>query len=285
MSAIDAELLAEVLRHAPDAVAVVDGAVPGDPIVYANATLATLLKRSDDWVIGRGLGEIESDAPCNGGVSAAPVRLACADGSTVSCERWESRLSADRRAVFYRPQPKLAFDATQGVPSLAGDRSGLATPEHLLEVLRRDWAIAQRDASRITVMRFDLDAFRGFHEVFGRGATDNAVRQVGKTIALAMRRASDLVARFDDDEFVVLALAMEPEAALQRAEEILAKVRALAIHHPRSPIGRYLSLSCGVVTVVPSKSSSYETILDAATKALIKAKGDGGNRVVGGELK
>src|SRR4030095_7181532 len=102
-------------------------------------------------------------------------------------------------------------------PSLRGDRNGLATPEHLLEVLRRDWATAYRDSTRITIMRFDLDAFRGFHEVFGRGATDNAVRQVGKAIALAMRRASDVVARFDDDEFVVLAASMDSQAALQRA--------------------------------------------------------------------
>jgi len=49
------------------------------------------------------------------------------------------------------------------VPVLGLERATiLATPEHLLEVLRRDWAVAQRDNRPMTVMRFDVDAYRGY---------------------------------------------------------------------------------------------------------------------------
>ena len=44
-------------------------------------------------------------------------------------------------------------------------------------------------------------------------------------------------------------------------------------------------MSCGIVTGAPGRSSDCESILEAASKALLKAKTDGGNRVVGGELK
>ena len=44
-------------------------------------------------------------------------------------------------------------------------------------------------------------------------------------------------------------------------------------------------MSCGIVTSAAGRSSECESILEAATKALLKAKTDGGNRVVGGELK
>ncbi len=287
MSVIDTELLVEVLRHAPDAVAVVDGSQSGGCIVYANSTLALLLQRPDDWPMGRKLGEIETSGSCGAAkVSSAPVSLVCADGTRIGCERFESRLSGERRVVFYRPVPKLAFENAQGLlSSLAGNSSGLATREHLMEVLRRDWSIAQRDLRPITVMRFDLDAFRTYIEIFGRMAADNVLRQVGKTIAAAMRRTSDVVARFDDDEFVALGISMEPPSATLHAEQILGRVRALAVHHPRSPTGRYLTMSCGIVTTVPGRSSDCESILEAAAKALLKAKSDGGNRVVGGELK
>lgn len=286
MSVMDNDLLVEVLRHAPDAVAVVEGTEAGGRIVYANATLALLLQRPDEWPLGRNLGEIETNGSCGAAkVASAPVSLACADGTRVGCERFESQLTGDRRVVFYRPMPKLAFEASQALPSLSGNSTGLATREHLMEVLRRDWSLAQRDSGRITVMRFDLDAFRSYIEIFGRMAADNVLRQVGKTIGSAMRRASDVVARFDDDEFVVLGIAMEPPAAALHAEQILARVRALAVHHPRSPTGRYLTMSCGIVTGVPSRGSDCESILEAAARALIKAKADGGNRVVGGELR
>jgi diguanylate cyclase (GGDEF)-like protein len=286
MSSIETELLIEVLRHAPDAVAVVDATEPGGRIVYSNATLALLLQRPDDWPVGRGLGEIETSGSIGAAkVSSAPVSLVCADGTRIGCERFESQLSGDRRVVFYRPMPRLAFETSQVLPSLAANSSGLATREHLMEVLRRDWSIAQRDDRKITVMRFDLDAFRTYIEIFGRMAADNVLRQVGKTIGAAMRRTSDIVARFDDDEFVVLGISMEPPSATQHAEQILGRVRALAVHHPRSPTGRYLTVSCGIVTAIPGRASECEAILEAASKALLRAKSDGGNRVVGGELK
>jgi len=286
MNALDPDLLAEVLRHAPDAVAVVDGTQPGGgQILYSNSTLALLLQRPDQWPIGRKLGDIETSGSVGAAkVSSAPVSLVCADGTRVGCERFESRLSGDRLVVFYRPIPKLAFETTQALPSLATN-SGLATREHLMEVLRRDWSIAQRDGRQLTVMRFDLDAFRTYIEIYGRMAADNVLRQVAKTIISSMRRTSDLVARFDDDEFVVLGVSMEPPSALSHAEQILGRVRALAVHHPRSPTGRYLTMSCGIVTGTPGRNPDCESILETASKALLKAKTDGGNRVVGGELK
>jgi diguanylate cyclase (GGDEF)-like protein len=286
MNALDPDLLAEVLRHAPDAVAVVEGTQPdGGQILYANSTLALLLQRPDQWPLGRKLGEIETSGSVGAAkISSAPVSLVCADGTRIGCERFESRLSADRVVVFYRPIPKLAFETTQALPSLSGN-NGLATREHLLEVLRRDWSIAQRDGRQLTVMRFDLDAFRTYIEIYGRMAADNVLRQVAKTIVSSMRRTSDVVARFDDDEFVVLGVSMEPPSALSHAEQILGRVRALAVHHPRSPTGRYLTMSCGIVTGTPGRNPDCESILETASKALLKAKTDGGNRVIGGELK
>ena len=49
-------LLAEVLRHALDGVAVVEG---GDTprVVYANATLAGHLRQPEEWTVGRALGD------------------------------------------------------------------------------------------------------------------------------------------------------------------------------------------------------------------------------------
>ncbi len=61
-------------------------------------------------------------------------------------------------------------------------------------------------------------------------------------------------------------------------------MRALAIHHPRSRTGRYLTVSVGVVAVVPPRTAHCEALLDAAHRALASAKEQGGNRVVVGRL-
>lgn len=284
MTTPDPALLAEVLRHALDGVAVVEG---GDSprIVYANATLAGLLRQPEEWPIGRALGEFEIEAPADPDASTIGVgqrvRLRRADGTTVECERWAMLLPDARLALHYRPLPRSA----PGVLAAAVDRSsGLSTPEHLFEVLRRDWSIAQRDGRTLTVMHIDVDGCRDYLEVFGRSATDNMLRQVGRTIASAMRRTSDIVARLSNDEFLLLGVSMEEGRACEHAEHIAGRVRALAIHHPRSRTGRYLTVSIGVVTVVPPRGHGSEELLEAARLALAQAKERGGGGAVAGQL-
>ena len=281
MTSSDPALLAEVLRHALDGVAVVEGGGGAPRIVYANATLAGLLRRPEEWPAGHALEDIEIEAPADPNATTVGigqrVRLRRADGTTVECERWAMLLSDGMMALHYRPLPRSA----PGALAAAVDRSsGLSTPEHLLEVLRRDWSIAQRDGRTLTVMRIDVDGCREYHEVFGRGATDNVLRQVGRTIAACMRRSSDVVARVADGEYLAFAVAMEPEAGRQHAERIVGRVRDLAILHPRSPSGRYLTVSAGVVSTVPPREMGSEAILEAAQRAAAEARSQGGNRAV-----
>jgi diguanylate cyclase (GGDEF)-like protein len=281
MTTPDPTLLAEVLRHALDGIAVVESSSGELRVVYGNATLAALLRRPEEWPHGHSLEDIEIEAPVDPNSTSIGVgqrvRLRRADGTTVECERWAMLLPDARLALHYRPMPRSA----PGALAAAVDRSsGLSTPEHLMEVLRRDWSISQRDGRTLTLMRIDVDACRDYLEVFGRVATENMLRQVGRTIASAMRRTSDVVARLAEDEFLVLGVSMIDERAREHAENIAGRVRALAIHHPRSRAGRYLTVSVGVVTAVASRSQECEALLEAAQRALAAAKEQGGSCVV-----
>jgi diguanylate cyclase (GGDEF)-like protein len=285
MNHADPHLLTEILHHALDGIAVVDGSGGAPRVIYANATLAALLHRPEEAVLGHPLEEFEIEAPADPSVTGAGVglrvRLRRLDGSLVECERWAVMLPEGRLALYYRPMSR----AGTGAIAAAVDRSsGLSTPEHLHEVLRRDWSIGQRDGRAVTLMRFDVDAYREYIEVFGRGATENVLRQLGRTIGSAMRRTSDVIARFSDDEFIALCVQMDQTAACAHAELILNRIRSLAIHHPRSRSGRFLTVSGGVVTTTPPRNRPCEDLFAAAQEALSRAKQAGGNCVVGGEL-
>src|SRR5512134_4019631 len=143
MSTPAAEILAEVLSHALDGVAIVEQADGVPRLRYANATLAALLRRPEEWLKGRALEEIEAeaDAPADPNATVNGVglraRLRRSDATMVECERWAVLLSDGRLALYYRPLPRTA----PGALAAAVDRSsGLSTPEHLLETLRRDWS-------------------------------------------------------------------------------------------------------------------------------------------------
>ena len=142
----DAQLLEEVLRHALDGIAVVESRDGLTQVTYGNATLAALLRRSEDWVAGRRLEDVEVEAPADPNLTAtgigSRVRLKRVDGTLVDCERWAVMLSGGRIALYYRPVPR----SSPGVLAAALERSsGLSTEEQLLEMLARDWSIGQRD--------------------------------------------------------------------------------------------------------------------------------------------
>lgn len=282
---VEAALLEEVLRHALDGIAVVESRDGVTTVTYGNATLAALLRRSDDWVAGRRLEEVEVEAPADPTLTAtgigSRVRLKRVDGTLVDCERWAVMLAGSRIALYYRPVPRNS----PGVLAAALERSsGLSTEDQLIEMLGRDWSIGQRDGRCVTLMHFEIDSWPEYLEIFGRSASDNLLRQVGRTIASIMKRASDVVARSGGGGFLVLGVAMDADAAHAFADQIVARIRSLSLHHPRSSTGRFLTVSAGVVTAQPPRGISHRTIVEASHAAVAQAKGRGGNCAVRGEL-
>jgi diguanylate cyclase (GGDEF)-like protein len=281
-AALESRALEEALRHVPDGVAIVEAREGVTLMVYGNATLAGLLRRTETWFAGRPLVDVEVESSGDATATAAGttglgmrVRLRRVDGSFVDCERWAVMLPGTRVALYYRPLPKNAA----GALAAALERtSGLSTEEDLLELLRRDWSIGQRDGRTVTLMRFGIDSWQEYQDTFGRGVSDNVVRQVGRTIAAVTKRASDVVARSGSDGFLVLGVGMDADSALGFAAQIVARVRALAIHHPRSATGRFLTVSAGVVTVAPPRDLGCDSMVAASAVALEVARSGGGNR-------
>jgi diguanylate cyclase (GGDEF)-like protein len=278
-------VLEEVLRHALDGIAVVESRDGVTTVLYGNATLAALLRRSDDWAAGRRLEEVEVEAPADPTLTAtgigSRVRLKRVDGTLVDCERWAVMLAGSRIALYYRPVPRTS----PGVLAAALERSsGLSTEEQLIEMLGRDWSIGQRDGRCVTLMHFEIDSWPEYLEIFGRSASENLLRQVGRTIASIMKRASDVVARSGGGGFLVLGVAMDADAAHAFADQIVSRIRSLALHHPRSTTGRFLTVSAGVVTAQPPRGISHRTIVEASHAAVAQAQARGGNCAVRGEL-
>jgi hypothetical protein len=76
MTNLDPALLAEVLRHSLDGVAIVEDPGGSSPrVVYANATLAALLQQPEEWPSGRLLEEIEMEAPADPNGTSVGVGL------------------------------------------------------------------------------------------------------------------------------------------------------------------------------------------------------------------
>jgi PleD family two-component response regulator len=86
--------------------------------------------------------------------------------------------------------------------------------------------------------------------------------------------------RLDEDQVIALTVGMEEPDANRFAESILARVRDLAIHHPRSSVSRYVTVSAGIATMVPGPDANKDQLIGAVLGSMRRAKDLGRNRVV-----
>ncbi len=136
------------------------------------------------------------------------------------------------------------------------------------DLLQRDWILARREQRSVALMVFQLEHFDAYRDVFGRHAADACLRKIGHAISGSLRRAGDLTARYADDRFAVLMGEADASQAAELAQRIAAKVRGLAIHHPRAMHERFVTVSFGVTSVVPDSSLGQPDLIERAERDL-----------------
>ncbi len=303
MGEIDAQLLRSLVDGSPQAVALVDVQSPDHPVAYVNRSFQALTGYTADELVGRNLRILQGqnreqdgrhrlrEALGRGEACHAILRNYRRDGSAF----WNEfdilplRDAQDRishYAAFYREvRPEREAGAGAQAPQapagmLRDDRlTGLYTWLYLEELLKRDWAVAQRERHSVSVFSIDIDALELYNTTFGRAAGDSTIRRVGHCIAGCLRRASDATARIDGGSFVAFATGLSDAQALHLGRVVAERVRDLRIHHPRSTVLRFVSVSIGVANAVPDNATSYDSLVQQAHRRLQTAKQSGRNTV------
>jgi diguanylate cyclase (GGDEF)-like protein len=121
--------------------------------------------------------------------------------------------------------------------------TGLLNASAFRDVLAHDWAVAARERSTLALVSFSLDDFDAYLDVFGRHASDSCLRRVSQAIRRCLRRASDIAARVNDDVLVVLSHSSDEAGVRDFAARIATAVRDLGLHHPRSSVSRFVTVS------------------------------------------
>ena len=169
----------------------------------------------------------------------------------------------------------------RGLPNwVREDRlTGLASRYYFEDVLKRDFALAQRDKTDIALLLFDIDQLGPYNEIFDRAGGDAVVKRVARAIAGSFRRGTDVVGRWDGASIIVLMHGTQSDHVIQHATTVAHRVREQQIHHPRSQ-QKYVTVSGGVAIHTARPEESAEGILHAVECALARAKEQGRNRII-----
>ena len=169
--------------------------------------------------------------------------------------------------------------------SLLDGLTGIPNRRAFQDYLDLMWGQAIRQRSPLSAILMDVDHFKAFNDHYGHQAGDDCLRRVAQGLLEARRRGTDLVARYGGEEFICLLPGTEGPGAHLVAEALRAVVAELAIPHDRSSAADRVTLSLGVATRSPNLGDAAADLVEAADRALYRAKQGGRNRVEGAEAR
>jgi len=156
--------------------------------------------------------------------------------------------------------------------------TGLANRRNFDETLLRQFNLAKRNKSPLSLIICDIDFFKIYNDTYGHQQGDDCLAAVAKVIGNAPDRPTDRACRYGGEEFTLVLPDTDLQGGLILAEKIRQSILDLNIAHEGSKVADCVSLSLGLATFT-GQFHSQDEILKAADEALYRAKENGRNRV------
>lgn len=150
--------------------------------------------------------------------------------------------------------------------------TGLYSRRALVEFYAREVSRTKRAARTagvqlrpMAVLFMDVDRFKEINDRYGHHTGDAVLRSAAYTLSM-VTRATDVVARYGGDEFVVLM----PEVSPEGAQLVADRLRDWFMHSPPGPVP--FSVSIGLTMVDPGSSESVDLVMARADAAMYQDK-------------
>lgn len=159
--------------------------------------------------------------------------------------------------------------------------TGVRNRRHLLDALNQELKRYQRYKRNFSLLIIDLDHFRQINDKYGNECGDIVLTRFAQLITPTLRQ-SDTFARYDGEEFAIIATKTQPDSALRFAKKLVNEISQQAVIYQGKTIE--LSISIGVTAPSLLPKASNELLLASATDALNIAKKGGRNCAVSAKL-
>ena len=154
--------------------------------------------------------------------------------------------------------------------------TGLFNRRYMFEALQREIDRSAFSSSPTSIILFDIDHFKKFNDVAGHDAGDAIIVAIGNLMK-RWAQPSEIVARYDGEEFMIVLPDATLQQAMERAEDIRRAIEALTVIHLNQRLG-LVTISAGVSTF-PNNGGNRADLIKSADEALYQAKRSGRNRV------
>lgn len=175
------------------------------------------------------------------------------------------------RAVHTRVRRFRRLSLLMTQDSLTGLRSHTVFKQTLDSLI----SYSVRKQKPLAVAMIDIDHFKTVNDTYGHPTDDSVIKNLSQMLSKRLRK-SDLIARYGGEEFAVALADTTPAAACAVLNEI--RLGFSEVLHSADQHTFQVTFSAGIAGAPPY--TDVEGIIDAADRALYKAKRTGRNQVV-----
>lgn len=159
--------------------------------------------------------------------------------------------------------------------------TGIANRRRFEQSINQEWRRGLRSRAPLSLVILDVDCLSAYNEALGHLAGDECLRKIAHSLEGSMYRAGDVVARFDGGQFAAVLPETDQIGGYTVAQRLQQLMNAAAMPHPRSTVSKCVTFSMGVATKTPTFREDHGTLVQAALQAVVQAKQEGRNRIVG----
>lgn len=160
--------------------------------------------------------------------------------------------------------------------ALIDDLTQVFNRRHFERYLQAAWLNMASAQGPLSLLLCDIDYFKGYNDAYGHPAGDRCLKQVAHILYDVVGRGTDVVARYGGEEFAILLPNTDLQGALEIANRLQAILKHQALPHSGG-IEQRVTLSLGLVTMVPSSLQGASVLVGLADQALYAAKSAGRN--------
>ena len=164
--------------------------------------------------------------------------------------------------------------------SITDQLTGLYNRRYFEDIFNRELQKSKRAKTYFNVILFDIDYFKKLNDTYGHDMGDKALKILASCLKKNIKRGTDYIFRIGGEEFTIIITNENLENLINITKILQREIKKLAIINEHSTVSKYLTISGGVVSLIPSLEDTIDSIMKKADEKLYEAKEQGRDKFV-----